>query len=468
MASRWATIKRRTKISKFVIKIKQNYLAVLLIALILVITFWNLGHYGLVDWDEAIYAQVSRNLMQGNPFVLHWGQGEIVWLHKPPLYFWITATFMHLFGVNEFSSRLLSALSGAGLSVVLYLFAKKLFDKTSSLFALIFILLNTFLLYSFRFGTIDIFALFLTTLALYLFWQSQTDKRYIVGSLIVMGLAGLAKGPVIVTPLLVIFLYALTTKQLPAYLKSKSFWLALVTMLLIFLPWHIYMLYKFNPDFYQQYFLYHIVLRSKEAIEGHSGSIFFYPSMLIHNYLYIILIFALPFLGYKKIRSKCKELLFLIIWLLIQYVSIDRVATKLNWYILPVFIPAILILAYLFSELLKKGVLWKIFVALVIVLGAFFSILKPYSYWKDLPSQYEDKVCLQKYSEVSTKYIVNGYEEPRMYYYLQTSDYVNFKNREYALQKGDIVLTSKINGIILYVDQDTVYENSVCKITKIN
>src|SRR5271168_4782805 len=68
-----------------------------------------LGHKPLAEWDEGIYAEVSREMLGGSWLVPHWN-GEL-WFEKPPLMLWITAVFFKLFGVSEFWARAGSALS---------------------------------------------------------------------------------------------------------------------------------------------------------------------------------------------------------------------------------------------------------------------------------------------------------------------------------------------------------------------
>ncbi|MEO1447748.1 MAG: glycosyltransferase family 39 protein, partial [Cyanobacteria bacterium J06635_11] len=88
--------------------------------------FWRLGAESLNDWDEAIYAQVAKEIVNsGDWLTLHWGYE--VWFHKPPLFMWVTATFFKLFEVNEFWARVPSALSGFGLVGCTYLIACKLY-----------------------------------------------------------------------------------------------------------------------------------------------------------------------------------------------------------------------------------------------------------------------------------------------------------------------------------------------------
>jgi 4-amino-4-deoxy-L-arabinose transferase-like glycosyltransferase len=82
-------------------------LAALLAALVLLPL---LGHKPLAEWDEGIYAEVSREMIGGSWLVPHWNAQ--LWFEKPPLMLWITAVFFKLFGVSEFWARAGSAFSG--------------------------------------------------------------------------------------------------------------------------------------------------------------------------------------------------------------------------------------------------------------------------------------------------------------------------------------------------------------------
>ena len=82
-------------------------LAILLASLVLVPL---LGHKLLTDWDEGIYAEVSREMLTRGWLVPHWN-GQ-VWFEKPPLMLWVTAALFRVFGVTEFCARGASAFSG--------------------------------------------------------------------------------------------------------------------------------------------------------------------------------------------------------------------------------------------------------------------------------------------------------------------------------------------------------------------
>ena len=78
-----------------------------LLACIVLLTL--LGHKPLTNWDEGIYAEISREMLSLGLLVPQWNYQP--WFEKPPLMFWITAAFFKLFGVTDFWARAGSALS---------------------------------------------------------------------------------------------------------------------------------------------------------------------------------------------------------------------------------------------------------------------------------------------------------------------------------------------------------------------
>jgi 4-amino-4-deoxy-L-arabinose transferase-like glycosyltransferase len=84
---------------------------------------WKLGAGSLAAWDEAIYAQVSKEMARGSGWLTpHWQNN--LWFEKPPLLMWITALFYRVFGVSEFWARAPSALSGIVLVALTYSIGK--------------------------------------------------------------------------------------------------------------------------------------------------------------------------------------------------------------------------------------------------------------------------------------------------------------------------------------------------------
>ncbi len=130
------------------------------------VLLWRLGQGSLHDWDESIYAQVSKEMVQGGDWLtLHYEYK--IWMDEPPLLVWLTAIFFQLFGVSEFWSRAASAFSGIALIIVTYLVGKLIYNKWVGFFAALILLTSYhFTRYS-RTGMTDIMLTLFTFLAIY-------------------------------------------------------------------------------------------------------------------------------------------------------------------------------------------------------------------------------------------------------------------------------------------------------------
>ncbi len=172
----------------------------LFLAAVLFIPFLNNVH--LFDWDEINFAEIAREMVVTD----NYSQPQInfeSFTEKPPLYFWLQAGCMNLFGVNEFSSRLPNALLGMIVLPVLFIIGSKLKDRLFGfLWAIIYA--STILphLY-FKSGIIDPwfnFFIFLSIYGLITATYKKSVNQSNIKSLILggamLGLAILTKGPV--------------------------------------------------------------------------------------------------------------------------------------------------------------------------------------------------------------------------------------------------------------------------------
>ncbi len=100
--------------------LRSGFTLVSLAAFSIFFLLFNLHAGSLASWDEALYAEVAKQILRsGNWLDLTWGGSP--WVDKPPVTVWATAVFYHLFGMHEFTARLFSALCGAGTVIVTYL-----------------------------------------------------------------------------------------------------------------------------------------------------------------------------------------------------------------------------------------------------------------------------------------------------------------------------------------------------------
>ncbi|NEP78937.1 MAG: glycosyltransferase family 39 protein [Okeania sp. SIO3C4] len=73
--------------------------------------FCNLGNIGLIDETEPLFAEAARQMIETGDWITPYFNGETRF-DKPPLIYWLMAIAYHLFGINEWSVRLPSAISG--------------------------------------------------------------------------------------------------------------------------------------------------------------------------------------------------------------------------------------------------------------------------------------------------------------------------------------------------------------------
>ncbi|HXM90668.1 MAG TPA: phospholipid carrier-dependent glycosyltransferase, partial [Candidatus Dormibacteraeota bacterium] len=84
--------------------------AVLILLTLYVCYFSHLGAFGFTGPDEPRYAWIARDMAESGDWVTPRLYGE-PWFEKPVLYYWSAALCFKLFGVNEASARLPSAVS---------------------------------------------------------------------------------------------------------------------------------------------------------------------------------------------------------------------------------------------------------------------------------------------------------------------------------------------------------------------
>lgn len=88
----------------------------------------------LFDDVDAAHALAAREMLHGgDKFVLH--INGIRYLEKAPLHYWLVAASYSLLGVNEFATRLPTALSMVGLVLLLFYFGRDFFGQRAGLYA---------------------------------------------------------------------------------------------------------------------------------------------------------------------------------------------------------------------------------------------------------------------------------------------------------------------------------------------
>lgn len=321
-----------------------------LAALAALVLLWRLGQGSLSDWDEAVYAQAAKEMLQGGDWlVLHYQYK--IWMDEPPLLVWLTAIFFQLFGINEFWSRAASAFSGIALVVLTYLTGELVYNKRIGFFAAIILLTSFhFTKYS-RAGMTDIVLTLFTLLAIYAFLRLEKGIQtwwYVIG--ISSGLAILVKSfSGLIAPAVIILELCLTRRFIPTT-RSRQFWIGLLMAFVIVAPWHILMLMKYGRMFIDDYILFHIA-HATGTLQGNTGNRFFYVDQLQIGFYpwFYLLPFAIAFNIQENLAALSRSCILLLV-VVLEFGIYTLAQTKLRWYILPLYPSLAILTAFMVAQ----------------------------------------------------------------------------------------------------------------------
>lgn len=392
------------QVKKYPLNLKDILFLVFVVTLAGSFVFYKLDAITLIDWDESIYAKIAKNILSGIGDLLHfvWQVSKGSWFEKPPLFIWLTSFAFQLFGVNEFSARIISALSGVGSVTALYFFGKSLFKSyLPALLSSIVLATSVHYIFQSRNGTTDVLTSFLILCAMFAFWRARERKKgwWLVG--VFLGLAAMTKSVVVVIPaisLVLFVLYDLFIIKSKEY-RIKSILNVFLWTLIVALPWHIVEYLRFGKDFIDSYLFYHILERSR-GIEGHAQSFWWYLVVIKvwfrHWFVVAIPAFICAFIcifksfpvftRMRKLNIKiCEDsapLAFLLIWVLSTFLVFSASVSKIQWYIVPIYPPLALIVGW-FMSLLFCRLKNRVFLFSGVLVLTMVSSYLVY-YWKDM------------------------------------------------------------------------------------
>ena len=97
--------------------IRRQQLLIIIVGALFFVPF--LGAVRLFDWDEINFAECAREMIVTGDY-LHMQIDYRPFTEKPPLFVWMQAVSMHVFGINEFAARLPNAVVGIITLLVLH------------------------------------------------------------------------------------------------------------------------------------------------------------------------------------------------------------------------------------------------------------------------------------------------------------------------------------------------------------
>ncbi|BAY47191.1 glycosyl transferase family protein [Scytonema sp. HK-05] len=344
--------------------------------------FWHLGSLGLIDETEPLFAEASRQMLVTGDWITPFFNGETRF-DKPALIYWCQAIAYSIFGVNEWAVRLPSALAALGLiSLALYTIQWYLAKEdyleqkvrptrrwlTAALGAAI-MALNPEMIVWGRAGVSDMLLVGCMDSALLCFFlgyaqpsQSQVKARWYLAFYILIAGAILTKGPVgIVLPALIIAIFLLYVGKAKEVLREMRPVTGLLITLCLSLPWYVLVIWRNGENYINSFFGYHNVERFTSVVNSHSAPWYFYFIIVLLGFapysVYLPLAMArLKFWqrNYWRSQERSSQLgLFAFFWFITIFGFFTIAVTKLPSYVLPLMPAAAILVALLWSDIIK-------------------------------------------------------------------------------------------------------------------
>ena len=373
------------------IKKHGNIITILgLFILCILVYFFNIGNYPLMDVDETRYVSMARDMLNSKDFLTLYLNGEY-FFEKPPLYFWGECLSFKLFGVvNEFSARFPGALYGMLSTFAVYFVGKKFVSQRFGLIAAIILTTTVEFCMLAKFAILDIVVASLIGFSVLCGFLTQIvedkNKKYFWWLFYIFsGLAVMAKGiPGFVVPFGSMFFISIFNKTFKQNFKPLYMIPGFLLFFLIVLPWHIIMFKIHDPLFFNEYIMKHHINRffSSSEISRKQPFYFYFMTILWGAMPYILAVIAAGIaklknwgkIDFSQMPNSRKFLWFNIIAFAFTLLFFSASSTKLITYILPIYFFTSFIMAFIWEEYMFEHKYEKQINVTVYILGVIFTL----------------------------------------------------------------------------------------------
>ncbi|MCK6640694.1 MAG: glycosyltransferase family 39 protein [Bacteroidia bacterium] len=392
----------------------------------------------LYDWDEQYHALVAKNLIAhpGTPMLYNdpvlpvvmedWARNHI-WLHKPPLFLWIIAASVKLFGATPFAVKLPSVILGTLMVPAVYGIVKRIASSPAAwIAAVLFASHSYFIQLVSGFRNTDHNDLIFSAFVIFSFWSwlRYTDSgswRQALFTGFLVGCAVLVKW----MPGMLVFgswgLWLLSRENRTDRKKWLHLLLAAVSVVALVLPWQIHTFRYFPAEaaYEMEYNFLHFTI----AIEGHEGEWYFHFDALRELMGWTFALLSVPGLVFLMMSdTRQKRGLYILAAVLFFFVFYTIAKTKMPLFMLPV-VPFLLMgIAMMLSRLFESFAKQKALTALAVCTVAVFTLDPPHmitnhsslselAWYRD--QMRDDKLRAERISTVCTegKWIVFNYPD---------------------------------------------------------
>lgn len=296
----------------------------------------------LWDRDEPRFTRATVEMLESGKYLVPTFNGQM-WADKPILFYWMMSLPVRLLGPTEFACRFFAGLGTAITCLLTFFIGLRLFNPRTALMAMVILASTLMILGVGSLATIDAVLLPINLAVLAIFVQacfSGFNAFHIILMAIALGAAMLAKGPMGLSPVVVMVAAAwLLRKIKPGALRY--IWLVAIAAVFgtfIFCAWAIPANNATGGEFLKVFIGRHILTRAIKPMENHGGQFLLY----LPYYLPIVIVGFFPWTLHlpgtvsaiigKRIGNPYARAI-LIAWIVPVFIIMSLAATKLPHYI---------------------------------------------------------------------------------------------------------------------------------------
>lgn len=346
---RYPSFKLRLSEFQFGLLIQDRRFHFCLIATMALLVLFSKLHIGdLGGYDDAVYAHEGKQMLATGQWWSVYLNGQLDF-DKPPMFVWLEAISMAVFGVTDFAAKFPAALLGFGTILLVYFVACELSPSYRLPVWSMLILLCTqiFIRFSMRAMT-DVPFTFFFLLTIFAYLKGLKQSRYFLLFGLAASFAVLMRSFLGVIPIGVVIIHLIVTGQ-ARRLLSKSFIAGLVIAIGLPMVWFVSQYLIHGSEFLFRHFSWTVenlpLANGKDSVQFRSG-LFQYPVMLVESYWpWLPLMLIGVWLQAKRfVQERDSSAALLLIWVLCVIVPFSLINYKWLRYIMPVF-PAFAILS---------------------------------------------------------------------------------------------------------------------------
>jgi len=376
-----------------------------LIALCSLLFLLNASSLPLADPEESRCALTVQDIFRTGDWIVPHLQNRL-YFDKPMPFFWLAAAGQYFSGSLEAGGRLVAAVSGLLAVLVAFAFASRLKDNFTGLLAGIILATSPEFFFLARWYRMESLFTLLMWAALWWFWryEAQSDTKKLkrtfkwLGFYVFCALATLVKGPAgLVLPLAVVAGY-LTIRRGLTGIKEIFSLPGIIAYLLIAAIWYVPIAIR-SPEWIYQFFVVQNFHRYTGQGFGHRGlsgwgPLTYIPFLLgglLPWTIYLPMTIEKNFPRKWSANTQSPNALFLWLAAIVPFIFFSFSGVKLSSYILPVFPPMAVLIAWALAEWVDLPDRDKNYlhgttllpIALVAILST-LAVVEIYMHWLDL------------------------------------------------------------------------------------